>query len=105
MGLNGDTGEYGVPAIEQLMEAVDTFIPEPARDVDKPFAMAVEGVLSIPGKGTVATGRIERGIVKAGDNIEIVGLKDKPQKASVVGIEMFHKTLDRGRLAISAVSC
>lgn len=95
--LNGDTGEYGVPAIEQLMEAVDTFIPEPPRDVDKPFAMAIEGVLSIPGKGTVATGRIERGIVKAGENIEIVGLKDKPLKASVVGIEMFHKTLDEGR--------
>jgi len=95
--LNGDTGEYGVPAIEQLMEAVDTFIPEPPRDVDKPFAMAIEGVLSIPGKGTVATGRIERGIVKAGENIEIVGIKDKPLKASVVGIEMFHKTLDQGQ--------
>jgi len=95
--LNGDTGEYGVPAIEQLMEAVDTFIPEPPRDVDKPFAMAIEGVLSIPGKGTVATGRIERGVVKAGENIEIVGIKDKPLKASVVGIEMFHKTLDQGQ--------
>jgi len=95
--LNGDTGEYGVPAIDKLMEAVDSFIPEPKRDIDKPFAMAVEGVLSIPGKGTVATGRIERGVVKTGDNIEIVGLKDKPQKASVVGIEMFHKTLDQGQ--------
>merc|ERR1740123_2206803 len=95
--LNGDDGEYGVPAIEKLMEAVDSFIPEPARDVDKPFAMAVEGVLSIPGKGTVATGRIERGIVRSGDTIEIVGLKEKPTKASVVGIEMFHKTLDQGQ--------
>jgi len=95
--LNGDTGEYGVPSIDALMQAVDTFIPEPVRDVDKPFAMAVEGVLSIPGKGTVATGRIERGVVKTGDTVEIVGIKGKPQKASVVGIEMFHKTLDQGQ--------
>jgi len=95
--LNGDTGEFGIPAIEKLMEAVDTFIPEPPREVDKSFAMAVEGVLSIPGKGTVATGRIERGVVKSGDSVEIVGIKDKPQKASVVGIEMFHKTLDQGQ--------
>lgn len=95
--LHGDTGEYGVPAITALMEAVDSFIPLPPRDIDKPFAMAVEGVLTIPGKGTVATGRIERGICKAGETIEIVGLKDKPGKASVVGIEMFHKTLDQGQ--------
>merc|ERR1719401_2220679 len=78
------------------MEAVDSFIPEPERSVDKPFLMGVEQVMSIPGKGTVATGRIERGVVRAGETIEIVGLKDKPTKASVVGIEMFHKTLPEG---------
>merc|ERR1719373_1168970 len=73
------------------------FIPEPERSVDKPFLMGVEQVMSIPGKGTVATGRIERGMVKSGDSIEIVGLKDKSQKAAVAGIEMFHKTLDQGQ--------
>eukprot|EP00440_Ansanella_granifera_P070499 gb/GFBE01076502.1/.p1 GENE.gb/GFBE01076502.1/~~gb/GFBE01076502.1/.p1 ORF type:complete len:426 (+),score=126.29 gb/GFBE01076502.1/:1-1278(+) len=95
--LNGDQGEYGVPAIKKLMDAVDTFIPAPARDVDKPFLMGVESVMSITGKGTVATGRIERGIAKTGDTIEIIGIKDKPMKATIAGIEMFHKTLDEGR--------
>lgn len=95
--LEGDTGEYGVPAINELMKAIDSFIPEPDRAVDKPFLMGVESVMSITGKGTVATGRIERGIVKAGENVEIVGIKDKPTKASVVGIEMFHKTLPEGQ--------
>jgi len=95
--LNGDTGEYGVPAIKALMEAVDSFIPAPERAVDKPFLMGVESVMSITGKGTVATGRIERGVAKTGDSIEIVGIKDKPMKATVAGIEMFHKTLDEGR--------
>jgi len=95
--LNGDQGEYGIPAILKLLEAVDSFIPEPPRPVDKPFLMAVEGAMSIPGKGTVATGRIERGLVKSGDTIEIVGIKDKPMKVQVVGIEMFHKTLDEGQ--------
>jgi len=95
--LNGDSGEYGVPAINELMKQVDSFIPEPARAVDKPFLMSVESVLSIPGKGTVATGRIERGVAKSGDNIEVVGVKDKPMKASIAGIEMFHKTLDEGQ--------
>lgn len=94
--LNGDTGEYGIPAIHELMKAVDTFIPDPARDVDKSFLMAVESVMSITGKGTVATGRIERGLVKSGESIEIVGVKDKPMKATVAGIEMFHKTLEQG---------
>merc|ERR1719440_2189409 len=95
--LEGDTGEFGVPAIKELLKAVDEFIPEPARPVDKPFLMGVESVMSITGKGTVATGRIERGIVKAGENVEIVGIKDKPTKGSVVGIEMFHKTLPEGQ--------
>merc|ERR1719336_1548195 len=95
--LNGDKGEYGVPAIHELMKAVDSFIPDPTRDVDKPFLMAVESVMSITGKGTVATGRIERGIVKSGETIEIAGVREKPQKANVAGIEMFHKTLDQGQ--------
>eukprot|EP00930_Biecheleria_cincta_P006733 TRINITY_DN1077_c0_g1_i1.p1 TRINITY_DN1077_c0_g1~~TRINITY_DN1077_c0_g1_i1.p1 ORF type:complete len:427 (+),score=78.19 TRINITY_DN1077_c0_g1_i1:39-1319(+) len=95
--LNGDTGEYGVPAIKELMNAVDTFIPAPQRDVDKPFLMGVESVMSITGKGTVATGRIERGIARSGDTIEIVGIRDKPMKATIAGIEMFHKTLDEGQ--------
>ncbi|CAE7348595.1 tuf1 [Symbiodinium sp. CCMP2456] len=95
--LNGDTGEYGVPAIKKLMEAVDSFFPDPERDVDKPFLMGVESVMSITGKGTVATGKIERGIAKTGDTIEIVGVKDKTAKATISGIEMFHKTLDEGQ--------
>jgi len=95
--LNGDDGEYGVPAILDLVKAVDTFIPEPDRAVDKPFLMGIESVMSITGKGTVATGRIERGMVKAGEAIEIVGMKDKPLKGNVVGIEMFHKTLPEGQ--------
>jgi len=94
--LNGDTGEYGMPAIHELMKAVDSFIPDPVRDVDKSFLMAVESVMNITGKGTVATGRIERGAVKTGDNLELLGVRDKAQKASVVGIEMFHKTLEQG---------
>merc|ERR1719160_2059898 len=72
--LEGDTGEYGVPAIQELVKAVDTFIQEPDRMMDKPFLMGVESVMSIPGKGTVATGRIERGLIKAGEPIEIVGM-------------------------------
>jgi len=95
--LNGDTGEYGVQAVKDLVNAVDTFIPDPDRAVDKPFLMGIEGVMSITGKGTVATGRIERGIVRAGETMEIFGLKDKPSKATVVGIEMFHKTLPEGQ--------
>jgi elongation factor Tu len=95
--LNDDKGEYGVPAILELVKAVDTFIPDPDRAVDKPFLMGIESVMTITGKGTVATGRIERGLVKAGEAIEIVGHKDKPTKAQVVGIEMFHKTLPEGQ--------
>jgi len=95
--LNGDTGDYGVPAIKQLMDAVDTHFPDPERDVDKPFLMGIESVMSITGKGTVATGRIERGMAKTGDTIEIVGVKEKPMKATIAGIEMFHKTLDEGQ--------
>ncbi len=92
--LNGEAD--GVESIKKLMEALDTYIPEPARELDKPFLMPVEDVFSIKGRGTVATGRIEKGIVKINDEIEIVGLKDT-RKAVVTGVEMFHKQLDQGQ--------
>jgi elongation factor Tu len=91
--LEGDQGELGEPAIFKLMEAVDAYIPDPKRDVDKDFLMAVEDVFLITGRGTVATGRVERGKVKVGDTVEIVGIK--PTKETVVtGVEMFRKLLD-----------
>jgi elongation factor Tu len=94
--LEGDTSEIGEPAIFKLMEAVDSYIPEPKRDVDKDFLMAVEDVFLITGRGTVATGRVERGRVKVGDNVEIVGIK--PTKDTVVtGVEMFRKLLDEAQ--------
>jgi len=83
-------------AIWDLMEAVDTFIPTPARDVDKPFLMHVEDVFSITGRGTVVTGRVDRGKIKVGDEIEIVGLQDKPRKTVATGVEMFRKLMDAG---------
>ena len=89
--LEGDA-DYEAKILE-LMEAVDTFIPEPAREIDKPFMMPVEDVFSITGRGTVATGRVERGQVKVGDEVEIVGIKDT-QKTTVTGVEMFRKMLD-----------
>ncbi len=93
--LNGDQGEQGAQAIEKLLEAVDTYIPAPAREVDKPFLMAVEGVFTISGRGTVATGRIERGRVKVSDEVEVVGFGTST-KTIVTGIEMFRKTLNEG---------
>ncbi len=92
--LNGE--EQWVSSVIELMEAVDTHIPEPQRDIDKPFLMAVEDVFSIKGRGTVVTGRIERGIIKVGDEVEILGIKD-PQKTTVTGVEMFRKLLDQGQ--------
>ncbi|MDR1038696.1 MAG: elongation factor Tu [Deltaproteobacteria bacterium] len=83
------------PVLE-LMDAVDEFIPEPVRDIDKPFLMNVEDVFSISGRGTVVTGRVERGIIKVGDNVDILGLR-KPQNTVVTGVEMFHKLLDQGQ--------
>ncbi len=83
--------------IEELFQAIDKFIPEPTREVDKPFLMSVEDVFSIKGRGTVATGRIERGIVKVNDAVEIVGLRKESSKTVVTGVEMFNKTLDEGR--------
>ena len=93
-GLNKDP--KWVDAIMQLMDAVDTFIPIPPRDVDKPFLMPVEDVFSITGRGTVATGRIERGVINSGDDVEIIGMQEKSLKSTVTGVEMFRKILDRG---------
>ncbi len=83
-------------SIKELMRVVDEYIPEPVRDVDKPFMMPVEDVFSIKGRGTVVTGRIDRGLVKVGDAVEIVGLRDKSMPSVVTGVEMFHKSLDQG---------
>jgi elongation factor Tu len=83
--------------ISDLLDAVDAYIPQPAREVDKPFLMAVEDVFSIEGRGTVATGRIERGLVKVGDEVEIIGLTDQPRKVVCTGVEMFNKTLNEGQ--------
>jgi elongation factor Tu len=94
--LEGDTGELGEQAIFKLMDAVDSYIPEPERAIDKPFLMPVEDVFSISGRGTVATGRVERGIVKVGEEVEIVGMKPTA-KTTVTGVEMFRKLLDEGR--------
>src|SRR5579872_2592565 len=91
--LAGDAGEYGEGSIKKLIDALDSNIPEPKRETDKPFLMAVEDVFSITGRGTVATGRIERGRVKVGDNIEIIGIQDT-KKSVVTGIEMFRKVMD-----------
>ncbi|KYF84520.1 elongation factor Tu, partial [Sorangium cellulosum] len=82
--------------IQQLLNALDSYIPEPVRDIDKPFLMAIEDVFSIKGRGTVATGRIERGIIKVGDEVQIIGFKDT-KKSVVTGVEMFRKLLDQGQ--------
>ncbi|MGZ3775472.1 MAG: elongation factor Tu [Bdellovibrio sp.] len=94
--LEGDTSEIGRPAIMKLMEACDAYIPEPVRATDKTFLMPVEDVFSISGRGTVVTGRVERGIVKVGDEVEIIGIRPT-QKTTVTGIEMFRKLLDEGQ--------
>jgi len=93
--LEGDKGDIGEGAIHKLMAACDEFIPEPKRDVDRPFLMPVEDVFTISGRGTVVTGRVERGTIKIGDDIEIVGIRPT-QKTTVTGIEMFRKLLDSG---------
>ena len=94
--LEGDTSELGEPSILKLMEAMDAYVPEPVRDVEKPFLMPVEDVFTISGRGTVVTGRVERGIIKVGDEVEIVGFR-ATQKTVVTGVEMFRKLLDEGR--------
>jgi elongation factor Tu len=94
--LEGDRGDIGAQAILRLMAAVDEYIPNPVRDIEKPFLMPVEDVFTITGRGTVATGRVERGIVRVGDSIEIVGFKDTVT-TTVTGVEMFRKLLDQGQ--------
>jgi elongation factor Tu len=94
--LEGDPSEIGEGSIHKLMEALDSYIPTPKRDVDRPFLMPVEDVFSIAGRGTVATGRVERGKVKVGEEVEIVGLRET-QKTVVTGVEMFRKLLDEGQ--------
>ena len=97
MALNGeDDNELGTTAVKKLVEALDTYIPEPERAIDQPFLMPIEDVFSISGRGTVVTGRIERGILKTGDEIEIVGINDTT-KTTCTGVEMFRKLLDEGR--------
>ena len=94
--IEGDTSEIGRPSIDRLIDALDNYIPMPERPVDQPFLMPVEDVFSISGRGTVATGRVERGIVKVGEEIEIVGIRTT-QKTTVTGVEMFRKLLDQGQ--------
>jgi len=94
--LEGDTSEIGVPAIEKLVETLDSYIPEPVRNIDKSFLLPIEDVFSISGRGTVVTGRVESGIVKVGEEVEIVGIHDT-QKTICTGVEMFRKLLDEGR--------
>jgi elongation factor Tu len=94
--LEGDTSEIGVPSIEKLVDEMDRYIPEPERDTDKDFLMPVEDVFSISGRGTVVTGRVERGVIHTGDEIEIVGIRDT-QKTTCTGVEMFRKLLDEGQ--------
>ena len=98
--LNGDAD--GEKSILELMDAVDNYIPTPERDIDKPFLMAIEDVFTISGRGTVVTGRIERGVVKNGEEVELVGFKEESKKTVVTGIEMFRKQLDEGRAGDNA---
>ena len=88
--------------VQELMDAIDSYIPEPERDIDKPFLMPVEDVFSITGRGTVATGRIERGVVKQGEEVELVGMTDESRKTVVTGVEMFRKLLDQGQAGDNA---
>jgi elongation factor Tu len=94
--LEGDTSDIGVAAIEKLVETMDSYIPEPVRNIDKSFLLPIEDVFSISGRGTVVTGRVESGIVKVGEEVEIVGIRDTT-KTTCTGVEMFRKLLDEGR--------
>jgi elongation factor Tu len=94
--LEGDTSDIGMPAVQKLVETLDEYIPEPERAVDQPFLLPIEDVFSISGRGTVVTGRVERGIINVGDEIEIVGIADTG-KTTCTGVEMFRKLLDEGR--------
>ncbi|MCF7846242.1 MAG: elongation factor Tu [Candidatus Peribacteraceae bacterium] len=99
--LEGEDSDLGTKSIDKLIEALDEHIPDPVRDLDKPFLMPVEDVFSIKGRGTVVTGRIDQGVVNVNDEIEIVGIRDT-QKSVVTGVEMFRKTLDRGEAGDNA---
>jgi elongation factor Tu len=94
--LEGDESDLGIPSVLQLIDAMDEYIPQPKREMDKPFLLPIEDVFSISGRGTVVTGRVERGIVKVGEEIEIVGVKETT-KTTCTGVEMFRKLLDEGR--------
>jgi len=94
--LEGEDSEIGVQSIVRLVDALDSYVPEPVRDTDKPFLLPIEDVFSISGRGTVVTGRVERGVIKVGEEIEIVGIKDTT-KTTCTGVEMFRKLLDEGR--------
>ncbi len=94
--LEGDSSDIGAPAVQKLVETLDSYIPEPERDVEKPFLMPIEDVFSISGRGTVVTGRVERGVIKVNEEIEIVGIKDT-ETTTCTGVEMFRKLLDEGR--------
>ncbi len=104
MALEGKEGKYGVESVLKLMDEVDSFIPMPDRETDKPFLMPVEDVFSISGRGTVVTGRIEQGVINVGEEIEIIGLGGKAGKSTVTGVEMFRKLLDQG-MAGDNVGC
>ncbi len=99
--LEGDDSDLGTKSIDKLMDALDEYIPEPVRDLEKPFLMPVEDVFSIKGRGTVVTGRIEQGVVNVNEEIEIIGIRPT-QKSVVTGVEMFRKTLDRGEAGDNA---
>ena len=101
LALEGDQSDIGVPAILKLVDALDSWIPEPERAIDKPFLMPVEDVFSISGRGTVVTGRVEKGIIKIGEEVEIVGIRPV-QKTTCTGVEMFRKLLDQGQAGDNA---
>ena len=94
--LQGEGSKFGTPSIDALIDALDSFIPDPVREFDKPFMMPVEDVMTISGRGTVVTGRVERGTIKLNDEVEVVGIRPT-QKTVITGIEMFHKIVDQGQ--------
>ncbi len=95
--LEGRDPELGQTQVEALLQALDTYIPLPSRPLDKPFLMPIESVITIPGRGCVVTGAVEQGVIKVGDDVEVVGLSTAPaERSTVIGVEMFNKTLDRG---------
>jgi elongation factor Tu len=96
LALQGDGSRFGTPSIDELMSALDNFIPDPVREFDKPFMMPVEDVMTISGRGTVVTGRVDRGLIKVNEEVEIVGIRPTV-KSTVTGIEMFHKIVEQGQ--------